>query len=219
MRLIVETTHDVAVDTILDESTGKKHAYIQGIFAQAESLNRNKRVYPKAVLERAIHEYNENYVKRNRACGEIEHPNYPSVKMDNACMIIESLHWEGNNVIGKARALSTPKGQTLSALISDGVQIGVSTRGLGTVKSGKFQSENCNIVSEDYEIRAIDAVGSPSGIDCFVDGILEGIEYYYNNGTLCEREIEQIQENVRKNDIEAIKKDFQLFMNKIFIQN
>ena len=216
MRLIVETTHDVASSTVLDESTGQKHAYIQGIFAQAESLNRNKRVYPKAVLEKAIDNYNELYVKRNRACGEIEHPNYPSVNMSNAAMIIESLHWEGNNVIGKARALTTPQGKTLAALINDGVQIGVSTRGLGSVRQGKYQNETCNIVSDDYEIRAIDAVGSPSGIDCFVDGILEGVEYYYKNGTLCEREIEQIQEHVKKNDIEAIKSDFQMFMNKIF---
>ena len=128
---------------------------------------------------------------------------------------IEKLAWDGNNVIGKARVLSTPKGKLLEALIRDKVQLGVSTRGLGSVHRTKFKNEDVSMVGDDYQIRAIDVVHNPSGIDCFVDGILENVEFYYNNGVLCEREIELIESNIKKNDVNAIMSDFKRVVNKI----
>lgn len=215
MRLIVEHSQEVESQIILDESTKEKNTYIHGVFLQSELKNRNGRVYPKSVLEAAVNKYNELYINQNRALGETEHPNYPNPNLAKACIKIESLGWSGNDVIGKARVLNTTEGKNLAALIDAGVKVGVSSRGLGTVKQGKFNNETVNIVESDYEIRAIDVVSAPSGIDCFVDGILEGVEYYYDNGILSEREIIKIQENVRKNDIEAINKDFDSFVKKV----
>lgn len=215
MRLISEITEEYQTSQELDEATGTKTTYIEGIFAQADLKNRNGRVYPKFVLERAINEYNEKYVKTNRALGELNHPVQPSVDPERACIKINSLTWNGSNVLGKAQVLTTPKGQILEALIHDGVKLGVSTRGLGSVKKAKFGNESVSMVGDDYQIRAIDVVHNPSGIDCFVDGILENVEFYYENGVLCEKEIEQFTEDVRKNDVNAIFKDFEKTINKI----
>lgn len=141
--------------------------------------------------------------------------NSPTVDPERACIKIEKLTWDGNNVIGKARVLSTPKGKLLEALIRDKVQLGVSTRGLGSVHRTKFKNEDVSMVGDDYQIRAIDVVHNPSGIDCFVDGILENVEFYYNKGILCGREIELIESNIKKNDVNAIMSDFKRIVNKI----
>lgn len=213
MRLISEITEDIST-SIIEEAEGTKSTFIEGIFAQAELPNRNHRVYPKRVLESAIDSYQE-LVKANRALGELNHPTTPTVDPERACIKIEKLTWDGNNVIGKARVLSTPKGKLLEALIRDKVQLGVSTRGLGSVHRTKFKNEDVSMVGDDYQIRAIDVVHNPSGIDCFVDGILENVEFYYNNGVLCEREIELIESNIKKNDVNAIMSDFKRVVNKI----
>lgn len=215
MRLISEITEEYQTSQKLDESTGNKTTYIEGIFAQADLKNRNGRVYPKFVLERAVNEYNEKYVKTNRALGELCHPSSPAIDPERACIKINSLTWNGSNVLGKAQVLTTPKGQILEALIHDGVKLGVSTRGLGSVKKAKFGNESVSMVGDDYQIRAIDVVHNPSGIDCFVDGILENVEFYYENGVLCEKEIEQFTEDVKKNDVNAIIRDFEKTINKI----
>lgn len=213
MRLISEITEDIST-SIIEEAEGTKSTFIEGIFAQAELPNRNHRVYPKRVLESAIDSFQE-LVKANRALGELNHPTTPTVDPERACIKIEKLTWDGNNVIGKARVLSTPKGKLLEALIRDKVQLGVSTRGLGSVHRTKFKNEDVSMVGDDYQIRAIDVVHNPSGIDCFVDGILENVEFYYNNGVLCEREIELIESNIKKNDVNAIMSDFKRVVNKI----
>lgn len=215
MRLISEITEEYQTTVQLDEVTGSTITYIEGIFAQADLKNRNGRVYPKYILEKAINEYIEKFVITNRALGELNHPTTPQVDPERACIKIESLEWAGPNVIGKAKVLSTPKGQLLQSLIQDGVKLGVSTRGLGSVRKSRFNNEDVSLVEDDYQIRAIDVVHNPSGIDCFVDGILENVEFYYENGVLCEREIEIIQENVKKNDINSIIFDFTNFINKI----
>lgn len=215
MRLISEITEEYQTSEQLDEATGAKTTYIEGIFAQADLKNRNSRIYPKFVLEKATKDYIEKYVKTNRALGELNHPTTPQVDPERACIKIESLTWDGSNVIGRAKVLSTPKGKLLEALIHDGVKLGVSTRGLGSVKKTKLNNEEVSMVGDDYQIRAIDVVHNPSGIDCFVDGILENVEFYYENGVLCEREIEIIQEDVKKNDVNSIIADFTDFINKI----
>lgn len=215
MKLISEITEEYTTSSQIDESTGKNITYIEGIFAQAELPNRNHRVYPKDVLEAAINDYNENYVKRARALGELNHPTTPQVDPERACIKIEELYWNKNDVYGKARVLSTPKGKLLESLLRDGVKLGVSTRGLGSVKKTKYKNEDISMVGNDYQIRAIDVVHNPSGINCFVEGILENVEFYYINGVLCEREIELIKENKKINNINAIITDFTTAINKI----
>lgn len=140
--------------------------------------------------------------------------NSPTVDPAKACIMIESLTWHGNDVHGKAKVLSTPAGQLLDNLISDGVHLGVSTRGLGSVTKTTKDGQTLSLVENDYSIKAIDVVHAPSGIDCFVDGILEGVEFYYENNVLTERKIEEYVEHVRKNDVEAIKSDFRDFLNR-----
>lgn len=215
MRLISEITENYTTSSQLDEESGKNVTYIEGIFAQAELPNRNHRIYPKAVLESAINEYNEKYVKCSRALGELNHPTTPQVDPERACIKIETLYWNNNDVYGKARVLSTPKGKILEALLHDGVKLGVSTRGLGSVKKTKYKNEDISMVGDDYQIRAIDVVHNPSGINCFVEGILENVEFYYNNGILCEREIENIEKNVKINNIDNIIYEFTTALQKV----
>lgn len=140
--------------------------------------------------------------------------NSPSVDPANACILIESLKWNDNDVYGKAKVLTTPKGDILRHLINDGVKLGVSTRGLGSVKNITKDNQKLSLVESDYAIKAIDVVHAPSGIDCFVDGILEGVEYYYEKNILTEKKIEEIKNHVKKNDINAIQRDFSNFINK-----
>lgn len=216
MRLINEITEEYYTSEQLDEATGQKTIFIEGVFAQADMKNRNGRIYPKKVLGNAINEYVEKYVKTNRALGELNHPTTPQVDPERACIKIDSLSWEGNNVIGKARVLSTPKGQILAGLIRDGVQLGVSTRGLGSVKATRINNESVNVVGEDYSIRAIDVVHNPSGIDCFVNGILENVEFYYNQaGILSERKLEILENQLKNDDLDAIFTDFSKILHKL----
>lgn len=213
MFLITELTHEITAQ--IEESEQGKHAYIQGIFAQADIKNRNGRIYPKGILEKATETYKKEYVNTRRALGELNHPPSPAVDPEKACILIESLSWEGNNVIGKAKVLSTPKGQILQALINDNVQLGVSTRGLGSVKKTIFKNESVNVVGEDYSIKAIDVVANPSGIDCFVDGIYESADFYYENGILKSRDLDIIKEHIVHNDKVAIMKDFKKFVASV----
>lgn len=212
MKLISENFDcQVQITEAVDENQNKT-VYLEGIFAQAEKKNRNNRVYPKRILENAVKVYNEEFVRTHRALGELLHPSEPTVNPERACILIESLSWSGNDVIGKAKILTTPIGNTVRALIKDGVQLGVSTRGLGSVRT---LADNTSQVEDDFTIKAIDVVHNPSGIDCFVNGIMEGVDWYYDNGLLKAKEIEAIEENIRKNDIKAIQEDFSNFMNRI----
>lgn len=217
MKLIIETIdgNDICITESKQEGEdGKKHLFIEGIFAQAELPNRNKRVYPKKVLENAVETYNRDFVLKKRALGEINHPNSPTVDPAKACILIESLVWKNNDVYGKAKVLSTPQGELLARLIQDGVHLGVSTRGLGSISKTVRDGQTVSLVESDYSIKAIDVVHSPSGIDCFVDGIYEGVEYYYENGILTEKKIDEIHNHIQKNDINAIQKDFSSFLKR-----
>lgn len=181
---------DVQLLTEADES-GKKSLMIEGIFAQAEKKNRNGRIYPKAVLEKQVNAYIENFVKKKRALSEISHPEgRPQVKPELASHLITELRFEGNNVYGKAKVLETPQGQVLAGLLNGGVQMGVSTRGLGTV----VERAGSTFVNDDYVICAIDAVSDPSGIDCFVDAVNESQEWLVlDNGQIVEKMKQEIK--------------------------
>ena len=214
MKLIAE--HEVGNIQLLNEAideSGEKSMFIEGIFAQAEKKNRNRRIYPKKVLEAAIDKYVTDYVKQNRAMGELNHPQNCMVDPERACMLIKSLEWNGNDVYGRAKILNTEKGKLVRTLIEDGVQLGVSTRGVGSIveKSGD------KYVGEDYTIHAIDCVSNPSGIDCWVDGILENVEFYLENGVLNECTVEEYLKRTRIGDMKRLQEDFKNFMDSLVI--
>jgi hypothetical protein len=180
MKLIREEVEKVKV---LTEGTGNnKKFYIQGVFLQSECVNRNGRMYPFSIMEREVKRYNENYVQKGRALGELGHPDGPTVNLDRVSHKIVSLTCEGNNWIGKAQILSTPMGKIAESLLGDGVCLGVSSRGIGSLKEN---NKGYKEVGEDFMLAtAADIVADPSAPDAFVQGIMEGVEWIWNNGVL-----------------------------------
>ena len=215
MKLIAE--HEIGnVNLIregIDEKTGEKTIFMEGIFAQAEKKNRNKRIYPKKVLEGAMEKYIEEYVKKSRALGELNHPKEVAPNPERACILIQDLKWKDNDVYGKAKVLSTPMGEIVKSLIKDGVQLGVSTRGVGSLSEKNGQT----LVESDYTISAIDVVSNPSGIDCWVNGVLENVEYYYDKGVLCECSAEEYLLHKKKGTIVQIEEDFSNFLKNLVL--
>ena len=188
MKLITETIEDVKLIT---EGTGDdKKLYIEGVFLQSELKNRNGRMYPFSVLEKEVNRYNEEYVKTKRALGELGHPDGPTVNLDRVSHRITSLKAEGNNFIGKAQILDTPMGKIAKSLLGEGVQLGVSSRGMGSID----KREDVNVVMDDFMLAtAADIVADPSAPDAFVNGIMEGKEWVWDNGLLKEREVAKYQ--------------------------
>jgi hypothetical protein len=156
---------------------GGKNTYLEGIFLQAEKKNRNNRIYPKAIMEEAVNKYNVEQVKTGRAVGELNHPESASINLDKVSHRITSLVWEGNNVIGKALILNTPMGLIVKGLLEGGVQLGVSSRGMGSIEEGR---EGASIVQDDFLLNTVDIVQDPSATEAFVNGIMEGVEFFYN---------------------------------------
>ena len=188
MKLITETIEDVQILT--EEKNGKKLLYIEGVFLQSELKNRNGRMYPFNVLNKEVERYNEEYVKSKRALGELGHPDGPTINLDRVSHRITSLRAEGNNFIGKAQILDTPMGNIAKNLLGEGVQLGVSSRGMGSIQ----KKEDCNVVADDFMLTtAADIVADPSAPDAFVNGIMEGKEWVWDNGLLKEREVAKYQ--------------------------
>ena len=175
MKLITEHTENVKYFSESVGSNGEKKFIIEGIFMQAEQVNRNSRVYPKSVLETAVDRYVTNYVSKGRAVGELNHPESPSINLDKVSHRITNLSWDGNDVLGKALILNTPMGIIVKGLLEGGCQLGVSSRGMGTVaeKNGK------TTVNDDFVLSTVDIVQDPSAPSAFVNGIMEGVEYFY----------------------------------------
>lgn len=167
-RLLIESSQDVE---ILHESTatGGKKLFIEGIFAQAEVKNGNGRWYSKGVMEAAVQDYNDNFISRRRALGELNHPDRPFADPANASIITESLTWVGNNVVGKAQVLTTPQGQIVAGLLEGGFNLGVSTRGLGSLR----ESNGLKHVQDDFMLTAIDGVDNPSAPNAYVKPLFE----------------------------------------------
>ena len=188
MKLITETIENVEVIT---EGTGSdKKLYIEGVFLQSEIKNRNGRMYPFSVLEKEVERYNEEYVKTSRALGELGHPDGPTVNLDRVSHRITSLRAEGDNFIGKAQILSTPNGNIAKALLEEGVKLGVSSRGMGSID----KREDCGVVMDDFMLAtAADIVADPSAPDAFVNGIMEGKEGAWDNGILKETKVAKYQ--------------------------
>ena len=183
MKLITEEIDQVEV--IVEERNGKKNLFIEGIFLQGEIQNRNGRMYPMQTLSREVGRYNENFVAKGRALGELGHPDGPTVNLDRVSHKITSLRQEGNNFIGKAQILSTPMGNIAKSLLGEGVKLGVSSRGVGSLNK---TNEGYSVVGEDFTLAtAADIVSDPSAPDAFVDGIMEGKDWVWDGDVLRER--------------------------------
>ena len=188
MKLITEAIENVEV--ITEGKGADKKLYIEGVFLQSEIKNRNGRMYPFNVLEKEVQRYNEEYVKTSRALGELGHPDGPTVNLDRVSHRITSLRAEGNNFIGKAQILSTPNGNIAKALLDEGVKLGVSSRGMGSID----KREDCGVVMDDFMLAtAADIVADPSAPDAFVNGIMEGKEWAWDNGILKETKVAKYQ--------------------------
>jgi hypothetical protein len=188
MKLITETIEDVQI--ITEEKGGTKRLYIEGTFLQGEMKNRNGRMYPIATLSREVDKYNEQFVKTGRALGELGHPDGPTVNLDRVSHLITSLVQEGNNFRGRARILDTPMGNIARSLLDEGVKLGVSSRGIGSLR----ESQGIKVVADDFMLAtAADIVADPSAPDAFVQGIMEGKEWVWDNGILKESEIAKIK--------------------------
>ena len=212
MKLITETIENVEV--ITEGKGADKKLYIEGVFLQSEIKNRNGRMYPFQVLEKEVNRYNEEYVKTSRALGELGHPDGPTVNLDRVSHRITSLTAEGTNFIGRAQILDTPMGKIASSLLGEGVKLGVSSRGMGSID----KREDCNVVMDDFMLAtAADIVADPSAPDAFVNGIMEGKEWAWDNGILKETEVAKYQSYMnnatRKNLEERTLRVFEHFLS------
>ena len=188
MKLITEQNNDIEVLT--EEKDGKKSTYIKGVFLQTEITNRNGRMYKFDTMNREASKYNEEFVNRGRALGELGHPDGPTLNLDRVSHKIVELYAEGTNFIGKAKLMETPMGKIAKSLLEEGVQLGVSSRGLGSIK----KEGSCSVVADDFILStAADIVADPSAPDAFVEGIYEGREWVTVDGKVKERTIEEIK--------------------------
>lgn len=193
MKLITEHLEN-ELNYLTEEKNGKRNTVIEGIFMTAEEKNRNGRVYPRAVMETAVNRYVNEQILRNRAVGELNHPEGPTINLDKVSHRITELTWDGNNVMGKALILDTPMGQIVKGLVEGGVQLGVSSRGMGTL----VQRNGINYVGEDFMLATIDIVQDPSAPKAFVNGIMEGVEWIWDNGILKAQEIEKYETEIKR---------------------
>lgn len=208
MKLITELNEDVKC--IVEEKEGQKKFFITGPFIQTEQQNRNGRIYGRSIMEKEVKRYNEQYVNTNRALGELGHPDGPSINLDRVSHKIVSLKQEGNDFIGKAEILGTPMGVIARNLLESGVRLGVSTRGMGSVA----QKNGVTYVQDDFHLAtAADIVADPSAPDAFVQGIMEGVEWVWDNGILKQQQIEAYKEEV---DSRVGKKDYEETAIKVF---
>ena len=214
MKLIAEQIQDV--EYIVEEKGDKKEMKIRGIFMQADQKNRNGRVYPMGVLQKEVTRYNKEFVAEGRAFGELGHPEGPTVNLDRVSHMITKLEANGKNFVGEAKLLSTPMGEIAKALIKDGGKLGVSSRGMGSLE----YKGGANYVKDDFYLAtAADIVADPSAPQAFVEGIMEGKEWVWDNGLLKEVEIakikDRINEGVRRRQSNVSALEFAKFLSKL----
>ena len=211
MKLITEQ-NDVELTYITEEKDGKKQLVIEGVFMQADQKNRNGRIYPKAVLENAVNKYDSEQVSKGRAVGELNHPEGPTINLDKVSHKITELNWQGNNVVGKATVLNTPMGQIVQGLMEGGVQLAVSSRGMGSLEP----RNGINYVKGDFMLNAIDVVQDPSAPNAFVNGVMEGVEWILENGSFRAQEIEKLETEIKESaSPEMQMKAFKDFLSKL----
>jgi hypothetical protein len=193
MKLIAEYTEQNIECLVEAKEGGGKNYTIEGVFAQAEQKNRNGRIYPQAIMEAAVNKYSKEQVATKRAVGELNHPEGPTVNLDKVSHLITDLKVEGKDVVGKARILDTPMGQIVQGLLEGGVQLGVSTRGMGSLE----RRGDAMYVKDDFMLNTIDIVQDPSAPGAFVNGIMEGVDWIWNNGIIEAQEIEKMETEIK----------------------
>lgn len=191
MKLITEQIENVEI--LVEEKNGKKSLYIEGVFLQGDITNRNGRRYPMETLRKEVDRYTKTFIESSRALGELGHPDGPTVNLDRVSHRIISLKENGTNFIGKAKILNTPMGKIAQSLLDEGVKLGVSSRGIGSL----VKQEGCNIVGPDFMLAtAADIVADPSAPDAFVEGIMEGKEWVWDGGRLREQRVESYKKSI-----------------------
>ena len=216
MKLITEHLEDKLEYITEAKKNGEgKDSYIEGIFMQAEKQNRNNRIYPKEVLKGATDKYVKEQVKTGRAVGELNHPEGPQINLDKVSHRITELKFKGNDVVGKALILDTPMGKIVKGLVEGGCKLGVSSRGMGTVE----QKEGKTYVKDDFVLATVDIVQDPSAPSAFVEGIMEGVEWIWENGILKPQQIEEYETEIKKVPMgrisEAQERIFSDFLSKL----
>ena len=214
MKLISEEVTNA--EYLIEEKNGKKEYKIRGVFLQSNVKNRNGRVYPREILVREVNRYTKEFINKNRAFGELGHPDGPTVNLERVCHMVKSLTPDGDNFIGEAKIMDTPYGKIVKGLIDEGAQLGVSSRGMGSV----VERNGVNYVKDDFYLAtAADIVADPSAPDAFVEGIMESKEWVWENGILKEKEIEAWKNQVRmarQRSLEEVKiKVFESFLKKV----
>jgi hypothetical protein len=216
MKLITE--HNENIKFLTEGEKGDKKYIIEGIFMQAEQKNRNGRIYPKAVLESAVDRYVKEYVSKGRAVGELNHPEGPAINLDKVSHRITELRWDKNDVYGKALILNTPMGNIAKGLLEGGCQLGVSSRGMGSVS----QTEGTSKVNDDFILATVDIVQDPSAPSAFVNGIMEGVEYFYKGNVIvavaAEQAVKKIKKLNKKQLVEQQAKIFKDFLTEISVK-
>lgn len=215
LKLITEVNEEV--NYLEEEKDGKKGLYIEGIFMQADMKNRNGRMYPKEVLEKEVKRYNKEYIDKNRAYGELGHPQGPTINLERVSHLITQLQPDGSNFVGKAKVMTeTPYGKIVHSLIKEGAQLGVSSRGMGSLK----QVNGANQVQKDFYLAtAADIVADPSAPNAFVNGVMESKEWVWDNGVIREADVADMQKDIKtasKSELENVKlKVFENFLSKL----
>jgi len=205
MLLITEVNDNI--NLITEGSEKDKQYHIEGVFMEAEKKNRNGRRYPKDILEKEVARYNKEFVESNRAMGELGHPDGPTVNLERVSHIIKELKQDGNNITGKAKILDTPYGKIVKNLIDEGVKIGVSSRGMGSLKN----VNGVNEVQKDFMLAAVDIVADPSAPNAFVEGIMEGKEWVWDNGVLQPRHIESYRDRIERASTKVDRQEAKLY--------
>ena len=218
MKLITELNEDLEIIE-LEEAEGKKSLYIEGVFLQSETLNRNKRTYPRPILEKEVRRYKKDYIKESRAFGELGHPEGPTINLERVSHLITELRRSGDDFIGKAKILkTTPSGKIVEGLLKEGARLGVSSRGMGSLEE---RPDGTKLVKDDFHLAtAADIVADPSAPNAFVQGIMEGREWVWDNGALQERDLEKLKMQVdvtNKNREETAILAFEKFLNSLKI--
>ena len=215
MKLITEYVEQ-NIETICEQKKdGSKDYFIEGVFMQSNKKNRNGRIYEKASLEKAVEKYVVEQVKQGRAVGELNHPEGPTVNLDKVSHKITDLHWQGNDVVGKASILKTPMGKIVEGLLEGGVKLGVSSRGMGSL----VQKNGASYVGDDFMLATVDIVQDPSAPSAFVNGVMEGVLWVWDNGLIRQQDIEAIETEIkrapRKDLQEAEIRAFKNFLSKL----
>jgi len=216
MKLITEQVTDtIKLLVEEDKKTKEKNYFITGVFMQAETANRNNRVYPIEIIKREVDKYNTDFIKQNRSLGELCHPDSPTINLERVSHLIKELKLDGNNVVGKAKILDTPYGKIAKNLMNEGVKLGVSSRGLGSLKEN---GNGIKEVQEDFSLAAIDLVADPSAPEAFVEGILENKEWIYESGVWKAKEVEQYKKEIKKTNSKNLEKKMLKVFNNFMSQ-